>query len=284
MSFREGERQLADLEARLTAVAQEVGSRSDMNQSASLGETVTTAFEKLNGLLQKHKRLSTIWSQCTTGTRYSRTPLGARRPGVCCASSVQVPALAQCRPTFCHAPVMTVADPVCRWLLLPDEEIEKDLQPQVLEELGMTDAVKQEYILAGVWCTGWALLLFTEQQPGATAGGTPPTTDLPPHPFSLFPVTAWCADEERIRGMISSLDDFSRLKEYVNTASLQELPTLNSKMKPLEAVHISQTELAAEQHERTIKLLEAYNAIVNMLSKKFVYWDAILSAAEQASV
>ena len=90
------------------------------------------------------------------------------------------------------------------------------------------------------------------------------------------------ADEERLRDIISALDDFKRQRDFVNTENLQGLPALGAQLKPLEAVHVSQTELARDHHERTAALLEAYNQVINMLSKKFVYWDAVLSAAEQS--
>ncbi len=112
--------------------------------------------------------------------------------------------------------------------------------------------------------------------------------------------------ESRVRDIVSLLEEFEKVKEYVNPPSglLEELPQMSVKLKPLEAVHLSQLvcresclrvserrdfltcflpnqELAEKQQGQTVKLLETYNNITHTLSKAFVAWDAALAQLEK---
>lgn len=88
--------------------------------------------------------------------------------------------------------------------------------------------------------------------------------------------------ESRIRDLVASLEAFSRVKDEVNPPGvLEELPQMNVKLKPLEAVHLSQIDLAEKQQGQVVALLETYNSIMLTLSKSFVAWDAILTQLEK---
>jgi hypothetical protein len=80
--------------------------------------------------------------------------------------------------------------------------------------------------------------------------------------------------------MAEKLTQLTKLEEFTNTSVHQELPALAPKLTPLVAKGGDIKQSFDVVSARTTELLSNYTDIMTMLSKKCVYWDQLLGAAE----
>eukprot|EP01100_Stratorugosa_tubuloviscum_P013346 TRINITY_DN6634_c0_g1_i1.p1 TRINITY_DN6634_c0_g1~~TRINITY_DN6634_c0_g1_i1.p1 ORF type:complete len:209 (-),score=79.87 TRINITY_DN6634_c0_g1_i1:12-638(-) len=69
-------------------------------------------------------------------------------------------------------------------------------------------------------------------------------------------------------------------EQITNPNYLQEIPTLEVKLKNLETLNLSEIAQIEEISEEQQILLKTYNEIISGISQKFVFWDNILELAE----
>lgn len=107
------------------------------------------------------------------------------------------------------------------------------------------------------------------------------------HDETQMPVDAMAqivlAGEGLLTDMAEKLTELTKLEEFTNTKVHQELPSLESKLTPLVSGSGAVRESFEAVSARTTQLLTMYTDIMTMLSKKCVYWDQLLTAAEGAA-
>ena len=96
------------------------------------------------------------------------------------------------------------------------------------------------------------------------------------------------AKEEIILSAEASLKEISEqlhaldsLGDFLNPPAQQDLPTLFTKMSPLEQIHMESRDDLDAISKRLSALLASYNEIVALLSRKFVLWDQAVSSLER---
>merc|ERR1712086_862639 len=81
--------------------------------------------------------------------------------------------------------------------------------------------------------------------------------------------------------MAAQLEQLGALEEFANTKVLQDLPQLEPKLSPFVTEHYDAQESHHGVSQKAMDFVTSYNDIMTMLSKKFLYWDQLLTAAEQ---
>lgn len=87
--------------------------------------------------------------------------------------------------------------------------------------------------------------------------------------------------ESALREIGNQLQELDKLGDFLNTPAQQDLPSLFSKISPLEQAHISSRDDLEGISKRSSALLASYNEIVALLSRKFVLWDQVVSSLER---
>jgi len=70
-------------------------------------------------------------------------------------------------------------------------------------------------------------------------------------------------------------------QQFLNTETFQEIPKLNTQLKPLQQIHLDQIEATNQANIELEALLKVYNDTLQIISQKFLYWDSILNFLEE---
>jgi len=89
------------------------------------------------------------------------------------------------------------------------------------------------------------------------------------------------ACEDSLKNTSESLKTISELQKFVNPESLQTVPKLFGQLKQIEVTNLDQKALTSEVCENLAHQITSYNTIIDLLSKKFIYWDQMLQIWEE---
>ncbi|EGC29324.1 hypothetical protein DICPUDRAFT_43005 [Dictyostelium purpureum] len=86
--------------------------------------------------------------------------------------------------------------------------------------------------------------------------------------------------EDEIYTTSRNLQKLHELEKFINSNSMQSIPTLNEKLKPIENVHFEQEIIAVQLNKKLEEKVQGYNDIIQEISNRFAYWDQILTELE----
>ena len=76
------------------------------------------------------------------------------------------------------------------------------------------------------------------------------------------------------------LDQVKDKKKVLDSESIKNVPDLESKLLDLTRIHLEQNAQGDQWSGDVLKLIEQYNDVIDSITKAFIEYDKIISAAE----
>jgi hypothetical protein len=90
-------------------------------------------------------------------------------------------------------------------------------------------------------------------------------------------------EERRIRHNNALLEKVKEKKVFLDSETLKNVPSLESKLVQLTKLHLDQNERGDQWAEDSLGLIEQYNDVVDAITSTFIEYDKVLTAAEELS-
>ena len=90
------------------------------------------------------------------------------------------------------------------------------------------------------------------------------------------------AEEDKLRRTNQLLDRVNDGKAVLDSEHLKNVPSLEGKLLELTKVHLDQNEKCDQFNDEVYQLMDQYNEVIDALTKTFIEYDKVLSAAEEA--
>ena len=89
-------------------------------------------------------------------------------------------------------------------------------------------------------------------------------------------------EEDRLRKINATLEIIKEKKSVLDSETLKHVPSLEGKLLELTKIHLDQSQRCDEWSEEALGHVEQYNEVIDAITKTFIEYDKVLSAAEEA--
>ena len=90
-------------------------------------------------------------------------------------------------------------------------------------------------------------------------------------------------EEDKLRQTNAMLDKVKESKNVLDSETLKNVPSMEGKLLELTKVHLDQSDRCEEWSDGTLELIEQYNDVIEAVTKTFIEYDKVLTAAEEVS-
>ena len=88
------------------------------------------------------------------------------------------------------------------------------------------------------------------------------------------------SEESKLKETNAMLDQVQDKKKVLDSESIKNVPDLESKLLDLTRIHLEQNAQGDQWSGDVLKLIEQYNDVIDSITKAFIEYDKIISAAE----
>lgn len=89
------------------------------------------------------------------------------------------------------------------------------------------------------------------------------------------------SEEQRLREDNALLEQVKDKKNVLNSEALRNVPNLEGQLLQLTKVHLQQNQDCEQWSDEVLQLIDQYNEVIESLTKTFIDYDKVLSAAEE---
>ena len=91
------------------------------------------------------------------------------------------------------------------------------------------------------------------------------------------------SEESKLKQTNSMLEQVKEKRKVLDSESIKNVPSLEGKLLELTRIHLEQNAQGEQWSDEALKLIEQYNDVIDTITKTFVEYDKIITAAEETS-
>ena len=88
------------------------------------------------------------------------------------------------------------------------------------------------------------------------------------------------SEEAKLKETNAMLEQVKDKKKVLDSESIKNVPSLEGKLLELTRIHLEQNAQGEQWSDEALKLIEQYNDVIDSITKAFIEYDKVISAAE----